>query len=64
MTLTVIIADNSPFIFMQEPVRHRSVHVELTKEQEDKIRLCQTGISNGQVIRESISMCFIEEQQR
>ena len=60
MILTVIIRDISPFIFMQEPVSHRTVHIELTPEQEKLLAFQVTGKNNGEDVVEDISACFIE----
>lgn len=58
--LTVIIRDNSPFIFMQEPPTHRSVTIELTDEQLNSLKLNYIGVSCGQEYYESISKAFLE----
>ena len=60
MILTVIIRNISPLIFMQEPVLHRTVHIELTPEQEKLLALRITGKNNGEDVVEDISSCFIE----
>ena len=64
MKLNIIVRDISPFIFMQEPVEHRLVVVELTEEQEKAIALRKTGHSNGQDYYEEISNCFLDKQAR
>ena len=39
MKLTVIIRDERPFIHLQEPCKYRTVHIELTNEQIDKLNM-------------------------
>lgn len=60
MKLTVIIRNYAPLIHMQEPVSHRSVQIELTKEQMEKLIMRRTHIDNGKDFHEEISHCFIE----
>lgn len=62
MILTVIVRDTTP-LFMEEPIRHRSVQVELTDEQVKKIGLKHLGKNCGHDIYEEISTCFIEEER-
>jgi hypothetical protein len=62
-TVTFIVADYAPFIILQEPVRHRSVHIELTQEQIEKIGLKQSGTDCGKPIIETISKCFVENKE-
>ena len=52
MILTVIIRDENPVRYLNEPVRHRSVQVILTREQCDALLLRHDG--------EAISHAFIE----
>ena len=59
--ITVIISNPGPFAFMQEPLTHRTVHLELTPEQKEKLKLNHVGISSGQDIYEEISSVFIED---
>ena len=61
MKLTVIIRDESPFMYLQEPPRHRSVSIEFTPEQKEKLELKSIGWNGGQEWFEEISHCFIEE---
>jgi len=62
VTLTVVIADNSPFIHMQEPVRKRTVHIPLEQGQLDLLRLAWTGKSGGKDHYEGISDCWLEDK--
>lgn len=64
VSLRVVIRDSSPFIFMQEPVKHRSVRIELTPEQRDQLALECIGKSCGADIYEEISQAFLEENTR
>jgi hypothetical protein len=59
--LVVIIADDSPFIHMQEPPVKRSVRIKLTEEQVMELRLARTGYSRGNPYYERISCCFLED---
>ena len=61
MKLTVIIRDDSPFMYLQEPPRHRSVNIEFTPEQAEQLKLKSIGRSGGQEWFEEISQCFIED---
>ena len=58
--LTVVIADDSRFIHLQEPVLHRSVQIELTEEQQQQLALRWTGALGKTDIFETVSRCFIE----
>ncbi len=58
--LTVIIRDNSPMIFLQDAVSHRSVKIELTHEQVEQLKLNWIGTSCGHDYYEEIAQCFIE----
>jgi len=62
MRLTVIMRDDSPMIFYQEPVRHRTVHIALTPGQQRQLEPRITGTNGGREIREEIAMCFLEEE--
>ena len=64
MTLTVIIADHSRFVCLQEPVQHRTVHLRLTPEQEYMLRMRDTHTSGGTQFKEEIAMCYIEEDDK
>lgn len=60
--LRVIIRDPAPLVVLSEPVAHRSVEIELTDEQLDKLRLRNTGVSCGNPLFEDISSVFFEEE--
>jgi hypothetical protein len=49
---------------MQEPAGHRSVSVELTKEQEELLVLKKTGTDCGREVFEYIGQCFVEQEAR
>lgn len=61
--LTVIIRDEGPLIHLNEPVCLRSVRIELTQEQLEKLRVKHTYTINGQECYESISHCFLEAKE-
>lgn len=54
MTLTVIIRDDGPLLYLNEPVAHRSVRIELTAEQVAALVLRHKN--------EAIGQCFIEPE--
>ena len=58
--LTVVIRDDSPFVHMQEPVRHRTVRIELTDAQIEQLRMRQTGTVMGVPMYEDVAQCFLE----
>ncbi len=60
MKLTVIIRNPANFIFMQEPCTHRTVQIDLTSEQEEKLKMQKVGRNCGQDVYEEISQCFLE----
>jgi hypothetical protein len=57
-TLTLIIKDVSPLIYEEEPVQHRTVHIELTEDQ--RVRL---ECLNNANLYEEISFCFLEDME-
>jgi hypothetical protein len=61
MKLTVIIRDDSPFMHLQEPPRHRSVTLYFTPEQRKELKLRSIGRVGGEEFFEEISQCFIED---
>ena len=63
-TLTVIIRDDGPFVHMQEPCTYRTVHIELTDNQLEKLKLLNTYQVCGTDGYESICKCFLEEIER
>lgn len=44
-------------------IQYRSVTIELTKEQIEKLKLGKTGESNGYIYCEKYDNCFIETEQ-
>jgi len=62
MRLTVIIRNPANFIFMQEPSTYRSVQIDLTQEQVDKLALEQVGTNCGVRVYEEIAQCFFEPE--
>jgi len=59
--LTVVIRDESPLIHMQEPVNHRTVHIELTQEQREQLALKCVGRAGGTDLYEQIASAFLED---
>lgn len=59
-TLTVVIADPGQFYFMQEPIRYRTVQIELTSEQMGQLELGYVGSSGPIEHYENVSMVFFE----
>ncbi len=62
MIITFILRDDGPFCCMQEPPRYRSVHIELTPEQCEKLRLRETHTIAGKQFYETVSLCFVDEE--
>lgn len=60
--LTVIIRDDNPMIHCQDSPSYRSVLIELTDEQVQKMALRCNGMSGGNPIYETVSKCFIEPE--
>ena len=58
--LTVIIRDDSPLIFCDDSPTYRSVTINLTNEQLQKLKLRWIGERNRKNFHETISKCFIE----
>ena len=59
-TLTVVIRDDSPLINAGDTPRYRTVQVELTDEQLQKLKLRYSHSSGMNLYYEEISQCFIE----
>lgn len=59
--LTVIIRNDAPMLFCGDSPTYRSVQVELTQEQQEKIKLRVVGTQGNLDLLESISSCFLEE---
>lgn len=60
ISLTFVIADMGAFECVGEPISHRTVKIELTDEQKDKLTLKQTHHIRGDERYESISQVFME----
>jgi hypothetical protein len=60
-TLRFIIIDPAPFYFMQEPCERRSVKIELTDEQLQRLELRKTGTNCGKPVYENISAIFLDD---
>lgn len=58
--LTVIIRDDSPLIFCDDFPVYRSVTINLTDDQIQKLKLRWIGERNRENFYETISECFIE----
>lgn len=58
--LTFVIRDTAPFQVLEEPVTHRTVRIDLTPEQREKLLMFATGQSGGKEIWESISCVYWE----
>lgn len=58
--ITVIIRNDASVIFCESSPAYRSVRIELTEEQREKLTLKQVGVNCGHEIFETISQCFIE----
>ena len=61
--LTVIIRDDAPMIHCGDVPSKRRVTVDLTSEQIEKLRLFSTSSQSGVDIFESVSFCFLEENE-
>lgn len=62
--LTVVIRDDSAFIHQQEPIVHRTVHVDLTQDQLKQLTLYEVGKVGKTPIFESISQSFLEDAEQ
>jgi hypothetical protein len=58
--LTVVIRDIAPFVHMQEAPTHRTVHIELTDQQKDLLRLSCVGQVGGRPMHEELDKAFLE----
>lgn len=58
--LTVVIRDDSPMVNCGDSPTYRSVRIELTPDQVDKLALNKIFMSGGIAYYEIISKCFIE----
>ena len=61
--LTVILANEMPMLTLQEPVQYRSVQIELTPEQQEKIAPRFLGKAGDRPVFERVRMCFLEERE-
>ena len=61
MKLTVIMRDEMPMIIFNDAPRYRSVQIDLTDEQIEKLKPKNVGSQNGEEIYESYSRCFLEK---
>lgn len=61
MKLTVIFRDDFPLLTAGDSPRYRSVQIELTDEQLEKIKRRVAGLANGKEVYENYSKCFLEE---
>ena len=59
-TLTVIIRNDSPWVNCNSAPTYRSVHVELTQEQIDKLALNWAWSCGDTRHYEEVAQCFIE----
>ena len=59
--LTVVIADDSPLIFCNDPPTHRTVRIALSASQLDRLRLMRTGTRGTNAVYERISTAYLEE---
>ena len=58
--LTVVIRDDSPLVHFGDPVRYRSVQLDLPEHMTDALKLKYKYTTNGIDYYEEISQCFIE----
>ena len=59
--ITVIIRDDSPMIQCEDSPSYRRITFDLTKEQQEMIRLKTTSSVAGMPIFEAVSKVFIED---
>ena len=60
MRLTVLLRNDAPMIFAGDSPSYRTVTIELTEEQAQKITLKYCGKSPNGDIHEEISRCILE----
>lgn len=60
--LTVIIRNDGPMMLCGDSPSYRSVRVELTEEQQQKIARRRIGTQGDKALYEAISHCFIEDE--
>lgn len=61
--LTFVITDISPLLCVGEPIKHRTVQIELTAEQLQKLALKHRGMSGSNPIYEEISSVYLEPKE-
>lgn len=59
-TLTVVLYNDAMTRCFGEPASHRTIHLKLTDEQRQALRLEWVGFECGQNVHEGISMCYLE----
>ena len=59
--LTVVIRDDAPMVFCGDCPSYRTVVVNLTEEQSEKLKLLRTGKSGNTEYHEHISTAILEE---
>jgi len=62
--LTFVIRDASPFIHLQEPLRHRTVTIHLTQEQRERLILKATGAVGRVTHFEEVSQVIVEPDEK
>jgi hypothetical protein len=60
-TLRVIIRNDAPMIFCNDSPSYRSVEIELTQEQQNKLALQYVGANCGRQLFENISKAFFDD---
>lgn len=61
--LKVIIRNDAPMVFCNDTPSYRSVDIELTEDQMDKIKLRHVGTSGKTKYYEDISRCFLNNAE-
>jgi hypothetical protein len=60
--LTVVIRDDGPMFHCDDSPAYRSVQIELTEEQRERLKLYESHSSAGTHYYEHVSKCFIEPE--
>lgn len=63
MILTVILRDDGPMVCAGDSPTYRSVQIELTEEQQKRLKPKPTYTSGGKQYYEAVSKCFIEPRE-
>jgi len=58
--LTLIVCDDSPFVYMEEPCQYRTITLELTEEQRRQIAMRKTGTLGSAEMFEYVSRSILE----